>query len=70
VKSSTNLDELVKNRKPPLSVIPANPGSRSGTGAGIQKYQGLLDPVSQRGDEVGDLLRSRQPWADCKCILS
>jgi hypothetical protein len=33
-------------------VIPANPGSGSGTGAGIQSFQPLLDPGFRRGDGV------------------
>jgi hypothetical protein len=47
---STNVDELVKSRKKLFSVIPADPGSESETGAGIQKNQGVLDPGLRRGD--------------------
>jgi len=47
-----NIDELVKSRKSPFSVIPAK--------AGIQEYQGLLDPGFRRGDGSEDFLRKHQ----------
>ncbi|MFO7760287.1 MAG: hypothetical protein R6V20_01565 [Desulfobia sp.] len=41
------------NRRPgeSLIVIPVNPGSRSRTGSGIQRYMGLLDSGFRRNDE-------------------
>jgi hypothetical protein len=45
-------DGFVKSRKSAFSVIPAE--------AGIQEYQGLLDPGFRRGDGLGDFLRVRQ----------
>jgi hypothetical protein len=50
------LDGFVKSRKAPFDVIPANPGSGSGTGAGIQEKQALLDPGFRRGDGFDDFL--------------
>ena len=38
IQNSENFDELVKSRKTPFFVIPANPGSWSGAGAGIQFF--------------------------------
>jgi len=52
-------DELVKSQKMTFPVIPANPGSRSGTGAGIQGKPELLDPGFRRGDGFDDFLRDR-----------
>jgi hypothetical protein len=49
---SVNLDAFVKSRISVSSVIPAE--------AGIQEYQGLLDPGFRRGDGLGDFLRVRQ----------
>jgi len=46
-------DGLVKSPKLTTNVIPANPGSESGAGAGIQKYWTVtkaLDPGFRRGD--------------------
>jgi len=45
-------------------VIPANPGSESGTGAGIQEEQAILDPGFRRGDGFDDFLRDRH-----SCLL-
>jgi hypothetical protein len=36
-----NIDAFVKGRKCSFPVIPANPGSGSGTGAGIQCFQSV-----------------------------
>ncbi len=47
-----NFDGLVRSPKRPFSVIPAE--------AGIQEYQGLLDPGFRRGDNLEDFLRSHQ----------
>jgi len=47
-----NFDELVKSRKTPFFVIPAE--------AGIQSNQAALDPGVRRGDGLVDFLRSRQ----------
>jgi hypothetical protein len=46
----------VKSLKTSVYVIPADPGSESGTGAGIQEYQGVLDPGFRRGDGLEHLL--------------
>jgi hypothetical protein len=40
-------------------VIPANPGSVSGTGAGIQEKQTLLDPGFRRGGGFDDFSGDR-----------
>jgi len=53
-------DELVKSQKMASPVIPANPGSGSGTGAGIQEKQALLDPGFRRGDDFDYFLRKHQ----------
>jgi len=45
-------DELVESQKTPLFVIPAK--------AGIQVFQGLLDPGFRRGDGFGDFLPAHQ----------
>jgi hypothetical protein len=55
-----NNDELVKSQEMVFPVIPANPGSGSGTGAGIQGKQTLLDPGFRRGDGLDDFLRDHQ----------
>jgi hypothetical protein len=62
-----NNDELVKSQEMVFPVIPANPGSGSGTGAGIQGKQTLLDPgdpvpakAGSRGDGLDDFLRDHQ----------
>jgi hypothetical protein len=47
-----SIDGFVKNPKTLFSVIPAE--------AGIQEYQGLLDPGFRRGDGLEDFLRDRQ----------
>ena len=47
-----NFDGFAKSRKPFFSVIPAE--------AGIQEYQGLLDPGFRRGDDFDDFLRAHQ----------
>jgi len=39
-------------KKTPFPVIPAE--------AGIQEYQGVLDPGFRRGDDFGDFLRTHQ----------
>jgi hypothetical protein len=57
---SVEIDELVKSQGMTLPVIPANPGSGSGTGAGIQGKQELLDPGFRRGDGFYDFLGDRQ----------
>ena len=44
-------DGLVRSPKSPFSVIPANPGSGSGTGAGIQFLHKLTKRVDS-GDPV------------------
>ena len=54
----TKFDAFAKSRKTPFSVIPANPGSGSGTGAGIQEKQAPLDPGFRRGDGFDDFTRS------------
>jgi hypothetical protein len=46
-----NFDELVKGRKTPFFVIPAE--------AGIQSNQVVLDPGVRRGDGLVNFLRSR-----------
>jgi len=46
------IDALVKSQKTPLFVIPAK--------AGIQVFQGFLDPGFRRGDGFGHFLRGRQ----------
>jgi hypothetical protein len=51
---AVKFDAFVKSRISVFSVIPAE--------AGIQEYQGLLDPGFRRGDGLGDFLRVRQ---DC-----
>jgi threonine aldolase len=51
-QQAVKTDGLVKNRKTPLMVIPAE--------AGIQSHQLFLDPGVRRGDGFGDFLRSRQ----------
>jgi hypothetical protein len=43
-----------KSRETAFSVIPAE--------AGIQEYQGVLDPGFRRGDGFNDFLRSRHAW--------
>ena len=53
-------DGILKSRKTPLFVIPANPGSGSGTGAGIQEIQEVLDSRLRGSDDYGDFLRDRQ----------
>jgi hypothetical protein len=45
-------DAFVESPKTLFSVIPAK--------AGIQEYQGLLDPGFRRGDDFDDFLRDRQ----------
>jgi len=47
-----NVDKLVKSRKAPVVVIPAN--------AGIQGNQALLDSSVRRSDGLGDFLRDHQ----------
>jgi len=47
-----NIDDLVKNLKRRISVIPAK--------AGIQLFQKVLDPGFRRGDAWGDFLRDHQ----------
>jgi hypothetical protein len=47
-----NLDELVKSRFIPFSVIPAE--------AGIPSFRAVLDPGVRRGDDMKDLLRLHQ----------
>ena len=59
-QEAVNDGALVKSPKFVNNVIPANPGSVSGAGAGVQKYRvvaNALDPGVRRGD---DLLRVRQ----------
>jgi hypothetical protein len=48
----SKLDELVKSQNPGFSVIPAK--------AGIQLFQGVLDPGFRRGDDQKDFLRIHQ----------
>jgi hypothetical protein len=43
------IDELVKSRQIPFSVIPAE--------AGILSFQAVLDPGVRRGDDMKDFLR-------------
>jgi len=57
--SDTNFDELVRSQKKHFSVIPAK--------AGIQDFQGLLDPgdpvpakAGSRGDGLEGFLRDHQ----------
>jgi len=45
-----NFDGAVISMEMAPIVIPANPGSGSGTGAGIQEKQAVLDPGFRRGD--------------------
>jgi hypothetical protein len=45
-------DDFVKGQKTGFSVIPAK--------AGIQLFQGVLDPGFRRGDDPKDILRDRQ----------
>ena len=61
-------DGLVRCVESPFSVIPANPGSMSGTGAGIQfihrvtKHLDSGDPVpAKAGNRRDDFLRTHQP---------
>jgi hypothetical protein len=63
--AAKNSEGRVKSQRVGYSVIPANPGSGSGTGAGIQEKQALLDPVDpvpakagNRGDGFGDFLQT------------
>ena len=49
-----NIDEFVKSRNSIESVIPAK--------AGIQLFQGVLDPGFRRGDDPKDFLRDHQYW--------
>ncbi len=49
---AVNFDVFVKSRISVFFVIPAE--------AGIQEYQGLLDPGFRRGDGLGDFLRVHQ----------
>jgi hypothetical protein len=51
-KQRINIDELVKSRKMPFSVIPAK--------AGIQLIHEVLDPGVRRGDGQRDFLRTHQ----------
>jgi len=44
VEEEEKIDDLVKSRKTPFSVIPAE--------AGIQEHQELLDPGFRRGDDL------------------
>jgi hypothetical protein len=50
----SNIDGLVKSQKVAFSVIPAK--------AGIQLFQGVLDPGFRRGDDQKDFLRDHQYW--------
>jgi hypothetical protein len=50
------IDEPVKSRLIPLSVIPAE--------AGIQSFQAVLDPGVRRGDDMKDFLRLHQNCID------
>jgi hypothetical protein len=57
----SNLDELVKSRFIPFSVIPADPGlTISRAGPGIQSFEAVLDPGVRRGDDMKDFLRLHQ----------
>jgi hypothetical protein len=49
---NASIDELVKSQKTGFSVIPAK--------AGIQLFQGVLDPGFRRGDDPKDFLRDHQ----------
>jgi hypothetical protein len=51
-KQRINIDELVKSRKMPFSVIPAK--------AGIQLIHEVLDLGVRRGDGQRDFLRTHQ----------
>jgi hypothetical protein len=53
-------DGFAKSREMSFSVIPANPGSGSGTGAGIQEKRALLDPGFRRGNGFNGFSRDRQ----------
>jgi len=55
-KISSNSDELVKSRKMPFSVIPANPGSWSGAGAGIPARNA---PACEAGGGAGSWIFQR-----------
>jgi len=57
-----NFDELVRSQKKHFSVIPAK--------AGIQDFQGLLDPGFRRGDGLECLLRIHQFWFTCDEIVT
>jgi hypothetical protein len=57
-------DGPVESPKEAFSVIPADPGSKSGTGAGIQEQQEVLDPGARRGNGLKGLLRFRQLSGD------
>jgi hypothetical protein len=52
VRSLSKVDEPVKSRLIPFSVIPAK--------AGIQPFQTVLDPGVRRGDDMKDFLRLHQ----------
>jgi len=54
------LDELVKSRKTPFFVVPANPGSWSGTGAGIQFFQLVTEFLDSGFHRSDDFLRNHQ----------
>ena len=55
-----NLDELVKSRRTPFFVIPANPGSWSGAGAGIQFFQFVTEFLDSGFHRSDDFLRNHQ----------
>jgi hypothetical protein len=52
---TTKLDDFVKSRSIPYSVIPAE--------AGIHSFQAVLDPGVRRGDDMQGLLRLHQALA-------
>jgi hypothetical protein len=59
---AVNVDGLVKTRESSFSVVPAK--------AGIQEYQGLLDPGVRRGDGLEDFLPfSSRHFKKLKCYV-
>ena len=58
--TATKVDGFVKSRKTPFSVIPANPGSGSGTGAGIQFINRLRKHLDSGFHQSDDFLRVYQ----------
>jgi hypothetical protein len=56
------IDGFVKSLKLPIFVIPAK--------AGIQLFQGVLDPGFRRGDGLFDFLRDHQNSVDSESLIA